>query len=257
MKYCTKCGYTNSDDAKFCVNCGEILQTVESAASTDSAQDITEPCTITTSVEVFGEDIVGHGPPFSEEEYKAIRFAETQQQCERLKKYYNFNSFDAQLTCAQIYEFWGAKYRLLAIYHYQKCAQLLDPSNPQAHNIFSSLGNLYEKCHEFALAIEAYQNAIRLQPQQPSDYAKIAECLKKMNRISDAIIYLENLKTSQYYISPAQDSNFDRYIDLRLQDLYKKKASGYKFKPKKEKFEYLDYSSTIDDICAMYLKTWE
>lgn len=39
--------------------------------------------------------------------------------------------------------------------------------------------------------------------------------------------------------------------------MYKKKERGYVFKPKKDTFEYFDYSMTIDDICDLYMQRFK
>ena len=38
--------------------------------------------------------------------------------------------------------------------------------------------------------------------------------------------------------------------------VYKKKEKGSVFRPKKDSFEYYDYSMTIDEICSSYMQNW-
>ena len=81
--------------------------------------------------------------------------------------------------------------------------------------------------------------------------------MRKQNRLDDAISFLDKAKESLYYINPASHSCFDTVIDNKLQDLYKKRDRGYTFRPKKESFEYYDYSiMTIDEICNSYMQNW-
>ncbi len=213
------------------------------------------PLEVSVSVNSSFDDIIGHGPPFTAEEYKKLRRTETEQQCKILKDCYDINNFASQWECARIYEFWGAKYRILAIHHYEKCFEL----NENAvffNSINTSLGSLYEQCHDFEKAISFYKKSIELQPQLPAGYVEIATCLRKQNKLDEAMEFLEKAKNSKFYTNPAPYSCFDTCIDSKLQDLYKKKEKGYVFRPKKDSFEYYDYSMTIDEICSSYMQNW-
>ena len=98
---------------------------------------------------------------------------------------------------------------------------------------------------------------IKAKPEYPSSYVKIADCLRKMNMLDDAISFLEDAKKTDYYINPKPYSCFNTTVDRKLEDLYKKKERGYVFKPKKDTFEYFDYSMTIDDICDSYMQRFK
>lgn len=209
--------------------------------------------------------IVGHEAPFSDEEYLLLRLHEAKNQCEILKTNYNCNRFDSQYACAHIYEFWGAKYRLLAIHHFENCTQLLPTANKSeglsssnpTFGVYLSLGQLYEKCRDFSKAIRSYQSDIEYNPKDPASYIKISECYRKSNDLDKAISFLENIKLTEYYINPKPFSNFDKIVDEQLADLYKKKERGYVFRPKRDYFDYCDDSASIENICGEYLKTLE
>ncbi len=212
-------------------------------------------CEVSVSVNSSFDDIIGHGPPFTAEEYKKLRKTETEQQCQTLKECYNANDFESHWYCARIYSFWGAKYRLLSIYHYEKCFEL-NENTVFFNSVNASLGSLYEQCHDFEKAISIYKKSIELQPHLPAGYVEVASCLRKQNKLNEAIAFLEKAKSSKFYTSPAPYSCFDTCIDSKLEDLYKKRERGYSFKPKKESFEYYDYSMTIDEICNSYMQNW-
>lgn len=220
------------------------------------AEEIIEiPLEVSVSVNSSFDDIIGHGPPFTAEEYKKLRRTETEQQCRALKECYNVNDFSSQWECARIYEFWGAKYRLLAIYHYEKCIKL-SKDGFSTFNLYTALGSLYEKSRDFEKAINAYNKVIEDCPYSPTGYVCVAKCLRKQNKLDEAVKFLENAKTSDYYTSPEPHSCFNTCVDSKLQDLYKKKEKGYIFRPKKDSFEYYDYSMTIDEICNSYMQNW-
>lgn len=227
-------------------------------------------CSINTGM----SDIIKHPPPYTREEYETIRKAETEQQCNTLKKCYNTNDFESQLSCAQIYDFWGSSYRWLAIHHFNRCIELIKHtgcielvdgrkyikfgecmySYNIYSNIYSRLGYLYEGCRDFENAINAYNNAIENRPELPTAYVEVADCLRKQNEINKAIDFLEKVKTTNYYISPEPHSCFVSVIDKHLNELYKKKEKGYIYRPRKDDLRYVDYSMSIDDICNTYLQ---
>ncbi len=213
------------------------------------------PLEVSVSVNSSFDDIIGHGPPFTAEEYKKLRRTETEQQCKTLKECYNVNDFDSHWSCARIYDFWGAKYRKLAIYHYERCIEL-GKDDFSTFNLYTALGSLYEKSRDFEKSINAYKKVIEGSPHSPTGYVCVAKCLRKQNKLDEAVKFLENAKASDYYTNPVPHSCFNTCIDSKLQDLYKKKAKGYIFRPKKESFEYYDYSMTIDEICNSYMQNW-
>lgn len=233
-----------------------IKPLAESISQESLAEETIEiPLEVSVSVNSSFDDIIGHGPPFTPEEYKKLRKTETEQQCKTLKKCYNANDFDSHWSCARIYDFWGAKYRLLAIYHYEKCIEL-SKDDFSTFNLYTALGSLYEKSRDFEKAINAYKKIIEDSPYSPTGYVCVAKCLRKQNKLDEAVKFLENAKTSNYYTNPVPYSCFNTCIDNKLQDLYNKKAKGYIFRPKKDTFEYYDYSITIDEICNSYMQNW-
>lgn len=102
---------------------------------------------ISVTVQTSADSIVGHPPPFTPEEYKKIRYAESKEQSNTLKAYYGSDRYNERYTCGEILNFWGAKYRLLAIDCFEYCLRI----QPTA-NLYRVLGDLYEKDHKFQKA---------------------------------------------------------------------------------------------------------
>lgn len=137
---------------------------------------------------------------------------------------------------------------------YTKCL-LYSSDSP---SVELTLGDLYEKSHDFSNAIQMYKKAIESKAEYPMGYLGVARCLLKQYNVSAAIDFLENVKKSKYYLLPNESSHFDICIDELLDDYKKKKERGYVFKPRKKAFNYIyPDTMTIDEICKDYLSKWE
>ncbi|MGA2506178.1 MAG: tetratricopeptide repeat protein [Chitinispirillaceae bacterium] len=64
-------------------------------------------------------------------------------------------------------------------------------ANEANETIFSTLGDLYQKQGNFALAIEMYQRALQINPQNFDVLSALAACQAKSGKISDAILSYE------------------------------------------------------------------
>lgn len=249
----------NSDsNLKCCSNVTEnISQTAESEENKND--EIAVYYTLSTHLETeeWFISIVGHPPPFTDEEYRKIRHLETLNQIERLKEAQALDSFENCYNSAKVYEIWGAKYRLLAIKCFEECLKYT-PTVPIT-NIYSTLANLYEKNHQFEKAINILQKHIDESPEHSSVYAHKATCLVKLGKIDEAIDMLNAVKETDYYKNPNPtiDPSFTTCIDRKLEDCLNKKKRGYKFKPKKTSFDYIDPNNfSLKEICNEYLKKW-
>lgn len=60
------------------------------------------------------------------------------------------------------------------------------------------MGRSYENSRNFADAIKIYTKDIKAKPEHPSSYVKIADCLRKLNMLDDAISFLEDAKKTDY-----------------------------------------------------------
>lgn len=212
---------------------------------------------VTVSVQDSGITVTGHLPPYTNKEYRKIRHSETLNQIYRLKKYHNLNSFESCYGSAKVYEIWGAKYRLLAIKCYEKCLKYT-PAVPIT-NIYSALAVLYEKSHQFEKAVNILQKHIDESPEHSSAYTHKSICLVKLGKIDEAIDMLNAVKETDYYKNPnpSIDPSFTTCIDRKLEDCLNKKERGYKFKPRKNTFDYIDPDNfSLNEICNEYLQKW-
>ena len=71
-------------------------------------------------------------------------------------------------------------------------------------------------------------------PEYPTAYVRIAVVLSKMHQLGEAIAFLEEVKNTQYYSSPAFGSGFNAVINDILSELESKKARGYVYRPRKK-----------------------
>lgn len=200
---------------------------------------------------------VGHLPPFTDKEYRKIRHSETLSQIDRLKKYHNLNSFESCYGSAKVYEIWGAKYRLLAIKCFEKSLEFT-PTVPITC-IYSALAVLYEKSHQLEKAVNILQKHIDESPEHSSAYTHKSICLVKLGKIDEAIDMLNAVKETDYYKNPnpSIDPSFTTCIDRKLEDCLNKKERGYKFKPRKNTFDYIDPNNfSLNEICNEYLQKW-
>ena len=191
--------------------------------------------------------------PTTVEEYRQLRECEVQEQCRTLIEYENVHSFDAYYSRGCIFFSWGSKYRLLAIDCFERCLEY-----EESREVYDSLGKLYERDHRFKKAIDMYKKALEFAPQFPGSYIDISRCLSKQNNLDSAILFLENVKSTQYYINPEKFSHFDTCIDRNLEKYIDKKNKGYIFKPKKLEFDYIEpRTMEIEEICSTYLSMWQ
>lgn len=192
-------------------------------------------------------------PLFTSEEYRKSRYRESKEQSDILKKCFESNLYNDYYTCGEIFNFWGARYRLLAIDRFEHCLQI----RPNA-TIYHILGDLYEKDHRFQDAQEMYQNEINKMPEYPAGYICVSRCLLKQNKIDEALAFLNEAKSTEYYLNPKPHSSFDTCIDDKYQELTEKKSRGYTFKQRKKICDYIQVGTmSIDEICADYLKKWQ
>lgn len=191
--------------------------------------------------------------PTTVEEYRQLREYEVREQCQTLIEYENVHSFDAHYSCGCIFFSWGSKYRLLAIDCFERCLEY-----KESREVYDSLGKLYERDHRFKKAIDMYKKALEFAPQFPGSYIDISRCLLKQNDLDSAILFLKNVKSTQYYINPEEFSHFDTCIDRNLEKYIDKKNKGYIFKPKKLEFDYIEpRTMKIEEICSTYLSMWQ
>lgn len=241
-------------------NCdvADILQEENSPVYNDNtlmSEQETIPITISvsTTVQAYSNSLVRHPPPFTPEEYKKIRYAESLEQSITLKKCFTSDLYKDYYTCGDIFNFWGARYRLLAIDRFEHCLQI----HPNA-SLYRVLGDLYEKDHRFQDAQAMYQMYLYKMPEYPAGYVFVARCLLKQNKIDEALDFLNDAKSTEYYLNPTAESHFDTCIDDKYREYAKKKAHGYIFKPKKITVEYIEVGNmSIEDICTDYLKKWQ
>ena len=231
----------------------------QSSKTKSSIEDSTYHYKLSTSI--YPNDwyisAVGHLPPFTDEEYRKIRHSETLSQIDRLKKYHDLNSFESCYGSAKVYEIWGAKYRLLAIKCFEKSLEFT-PTVPIT-NIYFALADLYEKSHQFEKAVNILQKAIKNTPGHSGGSTQTAICLVKLGKIDEAIEILKAVKKNDYYKNPnpSIDPSFTTCIDRRLEDCLNKKERGYKFKPRKDAFDYIDPNNfSLNKICNEYLQKW-
>lgn len=211
----------------------------------------------TVTIEDSGITVTGHLPPYTNEEYRKIKYYETQTEINVLKKSQGLDSFKHCYYSAGIYEYWGAKYRLLAIKCFEECLKYT-PTVPIT-NIYSSLVTLYEKDHQFEKAVNILQKYIDEAPEYSSGYKHKAQCLVKLGKIDEAIDMLNAVKETDYYKSPNPtiDPSFARSIDYEIEKCLDKKKRGYKFKSKKASFDYIDPDNfSLHKICNEYLQKW-
>lgn len=247
--------YINADEMVW-LFADEVHANATTLATTSDKRlkyDIKSIFSISTTVQAYSNSLVGHPPPFTPEEYKKIRYAESLEQSITLKKCFTSDLYKDYYTCGDIFNFWGARYRLLAIDRFEHCLQI----HPNA-SLYRVLGDLYEKDHRFQDAQAMYQMYLDKMPEYPAGYVFVARCLLKQNKIDEALDFLNDAKSTEYYLNPTAESHFDTCIDDKYREYAEKKAHGYIFKPKKITVEYIEVGSmSIEDICTDYLKKWQ
>ena len=157
-----------------------------------------------------------------------------------IEKYANSKKSLDQLALALAYEREGAKYRQEAI----KCFEFYFenpkpvPKNPHTKKpyftqweLHSTLSTLYEKEYQFDKAIKELEKCIEINKHDVNgaDYTRIADILVKSSSVDVAIAYLEDIKKKPVY------KKIKNAVDYCYSNLEKKKATGYKYKPRKKK----------------------
>lgn len=152
--------------------------------------------------------------------------------------------FDTQISycvVANAYYFLGAHYRKQTILYMSKYLQ--DPSwipcveSDRSRYIYGRwdiLGKALEGEYQFEEALRAYRVEREIMPEYPTAYVRIAVVLSKMHQLGEAIAFLEEVKNTQYYSSPAFGSGFNAVINDILSELESKKARGYVYRPRKK-----------------------
>lgn len=97
------------------------------------------------------------------------------------------------------------------------------------------LGHAYEGEYMFEEALKAYNAEKATTPEQPAAYICIATVLSKMNRLDDAIDFLEEAKKTRYYQEPGFGTCFNTTIDSYLSKFEDRKKRGYTYKPRPRK----------------------
>lgn len=235
----------------------EFEQNSEIEKDNDYPEEKTIWISENVSISSSGITITGHLPPYTQEEYRKIRYYEALKDIDILKEYQSLDSFDYCYYSGGIYNYWGAKYRLLAIKCFEECLKFT-PTVPKLH-IYGTLAILYEKDHQFEKAVNLLQKHIEEEPAYSGGYTHKAKCLVKMGKIDEAIEMLNAVKETDYYKMPKSniDPSFARSIDYEIEKCLDKKKRGYKFKPRKESFDYIDPNNfSLDEICNEYLQNW-
>lgn len=99
--------------------------------------------------------------------------------------------------------------------------------------------NLYDE-GKFEESIEAYKNAIEFNPKNPKYYYKIAGCLKRLNKQSEAVNWYEKaIDVDENYID-AYEKLIQLHISLNNKDAAQKVAD--------DALELFKDQESIDDI---------
>lgn len=153
-----------------------------------------------------------------------------------------FDTPMAYYILSDAYVFMGAAYRQEAILYLSKYlanpawAPCREDSKTQHLALrWHYLGQAYEGEHQFRHAISAYDHERHLKPDMPAAYVKIADVMRKMNRLTDAIQLLRTVQKTPYYQNPSFGSCFNTVIDSHLSDLEEKQKRGYIYRPRKRK----------------------
>lgn len=110
-------------------------------------------------------------------------------------------------------------------------------------SMHNALGEIYEKEYMFEEALANYEKSISLNPYNPLLYRKKVGVLIKIGKINEALIFLENVKKSKYYITNNLYIPIDWFIktiDELILDCKDKIENNYVYKPRKSKIDYVD-----------------
>lgn len=127
------------------------------------------------------------------------------------------------------------EYRTKAIYYLN--LYLNNKSYNSEADFYEMLADIYVKEYIFEKALLIYEKLIKCNPDMPIIYSKKVGVMVKMNKIDEAIKFLNDTKKSSYYrkygkYSP--NSWFMDTIDTLIEDCKTKKENGYVYKPKKK-----------------------
>lgn len=157
-----------------------------------------------------------------------------------IAKYYASKSQLDVLAVAIAYSREGAKYRKQAILYYEKyiqspvCVPMMKYSNTDRPlfsmwEIYSDLGNLYEREYEFEKAIRCYERLIQESKESnPADYTRIGDVLTKID-INQCVEYYRSLQTK----APYQKHKYA--FDTALAEALEKQREGYVYHPRPHK----------------------
>ncbi|MDD6807924.1 MAG: DnaD domain protein [Oscillospiraceae bacterium] len=115
--------------------------------------------------------------------------------------------------------------------------------NNHLNSMHQTLGEIYEKEYDFDNALINYEKAIQYDPYNPITYRKKVGTLIKMNKIEEAIIFLDIIKKSKYYVINNKYMPIDWFIktiDELLEDCKKKQKENYLYKPRKQNITYVE-----------------
>ena len=125
------------------------------------------------------------------------------------------------------------EYRTKAIFYLN--LYLNNKSYKDESDFYEMLADIYVKEYTFEKALLIYEQLIKYEPDMPILYSKKVDVMIKMNKIDEAIIFLDNTKKTTYYrkynkYSP--NSWFIDTIDNLVKNCKIKKEKGYIYKPK-------------------------
>lgn len=133
---------------------------------------------------------------------------------------------------AYAYMYKGAKYRPNAIKYFER--YLLNPVKIEGYRgIYLDLGKLYEAEYDFTNAEKYYKMYTERHKDITVGYTFLANLYTKID-IDKAIDFVSGVLVSEY----AQDPMFNHCIQVKYDELLKKKADGYVYKPRKDEAVY-------------------
>ena len=91
-----------------------------------------------------------------------------------------------------------------------KTLELQTVNNPENINLLTLLGNILAEAENWAACLDVWEKVKQINPNRPELVSKIANCLLKMNRLSEAEVLLqesivENSDDCLLYTSDAAD----------------------------------------------------
>jgi len=120
-----------------------------------------------------------------------------------------------------------------------------DEMNIHISEMYSLLGKAYEGEYMFDEALASFKTAIQFYPSCPLDIVNASKVIVKMNKLQDAMCFLENYRHTPYYAPKKTVSELDgtvyfddwykRAIDHAIMDVVEKINKGYVYRPRKRK----------------------